>query len=914
MKQQLLFIVCLIFTQQALGIEKLSYRDYVAITTFDGLPSNTVGAITKDSLGFIWIGTKMGLSRFDGCEVQNYPALWGEDIWAIEEFNADTLLIGTVTGAKYFSRRTNIVTKIEIPSTITKAIKKIDHRRFMLCTEAGLYVVEDHIPRRILLDTGLSLSNHVNNIIREDENIFWFATEDGLGRIDTRSMTPVIYRMKENLQNSNFFICLTRINNHIYLGSFNKGLFCFDTTTKVFTKKEGFEYNLIMTIDAQNNHLFIGTNGQGLKTLSLSDGTIEVVSQREKSQKTITSNTITTFLYDNGIQWVGTQFGGVNYTPPSGGKFSYYTKNNFNSTDYRVRSFYMFPNGNKLIGTRTGLFHVEEKTGHIRHYSANNSSSNLRSNIIVFINRIGDKVFIGTYGGGVHIFDEKTLSLKDLAQEEPLLYGCIFRVVQDKTGNLWIASHNGIYHTTPNGHILKKYDTMNSILSTNATFYLYVDDMNRLWIGNKSELLLLDIATGKMQADCFGEPIRGEVNYIMEDSEKDIWVCTTKGLYRIGAGLNIKERFTTDNILPDNHTVCIQEGEPGIYWIATLKEMVHYNSNEKLCYTYQKQDGLCDLEFNNNVFVSNDSIIWWANEGGLINTPIKNPGTKQHFAAKPTITSYSVSAIKYDFPYTDTSKGIILPASNNNIHFCFSNMNYTLPYANVFEYKLEGYDKDWQQKTGVNEVQYTNLPGGNYIFKLQSPGSTQPAQMVTVRVGKSYVFAISLLLVAILITILILFYGYRIWKLKKRIASERTLFSSTLEQSQNKKPTLPQEKAQGMFNNLLAYMEEEKPYLNAKLSISDVAKHLECNETELSQLLNNHMHINFANFVNTYRVNEIKSRMTQENLSKYTLKALSEQCGLNSKTTFHRVFKNVTGMTPLEYCKKQNIIVEENQQ
>ena len=67
----------------------------------------------------------------------------------------------------------------------------------------------------------------------------------------------------------------------------------------------------------------------------------------------------------------------------------------------------MFPNGDKLIGTRTGLFFVREKTGEVRSYSLGNHSSSLRSDIVVFINRIQDNILIGTYGGGVHIFDEK---------------------------------------------------------------------------------------------------------------------------------------------------------------------------------------------------------------------------------------------------------------------------------------------------------------------------------------------------------------------------------------------------------------------------------------------------------------------------------------------------------------------------
>lgn len=79
------------------------------------------------------------------------------------------------------------------------------------------------------------------------------------------------------------------------MGSFNKGVFRFDMSDKKFTKVDGFEHNLIMTIEAQGNQLFVGTNGQGLKIMSLTDGSIEIASHKEKIRNTISSNTITSF-------------------------------------------------------------------------------------------------------------------------------------------------------------------------------------------------------------------------------------------------------------------------------------------------------------------------------------------------------------------------------------------------------------------------------------------------------------------------------------------------------------------------------------------------------------------------------------------------------------------------------------------
>ena len=912
MKLQFVLTLFICLAMQVLEAAAISVTDYYSITTSEGLPSNTIGAIKKDSSGFIWLGTGAGLCRFDGCEIKTYPVLAGDDIWSIEELDTDTLLIGTVSGFKYFSRKTNEVFVLDIPSTIVKAIKKIDDRRFLAGTEAGLFLVDKHTPRQILLDSGLSPCNHISSIIREDKDVYWFSTADGLGRIDVRTMKPVIYRMKDALSNTNFFICLTRIGNQIYLGSFNKGVFRFDMSDKKFTKVDGFEHNLIMTIEAQGNQLFVGTNGQGLKIMSLTDGSIEIASHKEKIRNTISSNTITSFLYYNGIQWVGTQFGGVSYTPSTKARFFCYSKNDFYTADYKVRSFYMFPDGNKLIGTRAGLFHVSEKDGTVRKYSLENHSSKLRSNIILFINKVDDKILIGTYGGGMHVFDEKTLQLGDLSEEEPFLYGCFFHFTQDKAGHLWIASQEGLYQSTADGHILKKYDTMNSLLTTNAVFYVYADSMDRLWIGTKFGLFLMDIKSGKLRTDCFGTPITDEVKCIIEDSHKDIWVCSRSGLYRIGEDLQVADHFTKENLLPDDQVMSILEDRQGNYWIATCEEVVKYTPSENKHCTYQMQNEIDDLDFNNAVVMFADSTVWWTNEGGLIYTSEKNISVTKKLAANPTITSCYVGDVEYDFPYMDQSRGIVLPESGNSIRFKLSNLDYSLPNANVYEYRLEGYDKDWIKQNGVNEVTYKDLPSGKYVFKLRVPdGDVMTEQQTVVVVRKSYSFLIGLFLVAVLIAILIVYFSSKIWKLKRRMTNERIILSTVKEQGKAKKTVLPEVKVNSLLDNLLSYMENEKPYLSAKLNISDVSMKLDCTEIELSQLLNNHLNVNFSNFINTYRVNEIKHRLNQDNLSKYTLKALSEQCGFSSKTTFYRVFKNVTGMTPLEYCKRENLVIAE---
>ena len=165
---------------------------------------------------------------------------------------------------------------------------------------------------------------------------------------------------------------------------------------------KGFEHNLVMTMDYHDGLLCVGTNGKGMKVLSLADGHMENFSYKEKKRYSIGCNTITSFLYDKGIWWIGTQFGGLNYTPLVGEKFSYYDWKDFYSTDYNIRSFCQLKSGNKLIGTRTGLFYISEKENRIKKFISEDESSPLRSDIILCIKELSNNsILISTYGGGV---------------------------------------------------------------------------------------------------------------------------------------------------------------------------------------------------------------------------------------------------------------------------------------------------------------------------------------------------------------------------------------------------------------------------------------------------------------------------------------------------------------------------------
>ncbi len=105
----------------------------------------------------------------------------------------------------------------------------------------------------------------------------------------------------------------------------------------------------------------------------------------------------------------------------------------------------------------------------------------------------------------------------------------------------------------------------------------------------------------------------------------------------------------------------------------------------------------------------------------------------------------------------------------------------------------------------------------------------------------------------------------------------------------------------------------KKPYLNEALSLSDLAEELEITDKKLSELLNQHLNNNFYNFINTYRVNEVKEKLTDKTNRKYTLLSIAYDCGFQSKTSFNRVFKQKTGMSPSKYRQLQDKKIETEQ-
>ena len=98
-------------------------------------------------------------------------------------------------------------------------------------------------------------------------------------------------------------------------------------------------------------------------------------------------------------------------------------------------------------------------------------------------------------------------------------------------------------------------------------------------------------------------------------------------------------------------------------------------------------------------------------------------------------------------------------------------------------------------------------------------------------------------------------------------------------------------------------MEVQKLYLNPTLTLSEFARFLKLNPKVVSQQINTGLNKSFNDFVNEYRVDEVKLRLNSSDLERLTILGIAYESGFNSKTTFNRIFKEFTGVAPRDFAK-----------
>lgn len=138
-------------------------------------------------------------------------------------------------------------------------------------------------------------------------------------------------------------------------------------------------------------------------------------------------------------------------------------------------------------------------------------------------------------------------------------------------------------------------------------------------------------------------------------------------------------------------------------------------------------------------------------------------------------------------------------------------------------------------------------------------------------------------------------------KMVKGESNEKDEPEKETESDKYEKSQLTKGDANQIVTSLSDLMKTEEPYKQNQLSLNDVAEKLNIPSHNLSQVLNVYLETNFYNYINKFRVEEVKRMLNNKKFEHYSLLGIAHEAGFNSKSAFNRIFKNVTGQTPTQY-------------
>jgi len=892
---------------------------FTSITTDNGLTNNTINVIYKDSMGFIWLGTQNGLNRFDGINIESYQDFNNETIFAICETDSENLWVGTNFGLKLLNRKTGHTQSIDLKESAIIRYFLFFNNTLYICSDKGLFIRKGNEIKKSEIEikqlTGIAIDNNGN---------YWMSSSDGLIFHNPANLETEKFLYSETTHVHNKFNCLSIINSDIIIGSENAGLLVFDGKTKSINRFMDIGNECVMNLNHDENYLYAGTNGSGMKIISLNDKTITTLDHDVDDPYSVSSNAVYSFLLDNGMYWIGTYLSGLNYISNSTDFFKIYSSpGKLNTQDLNVRSFWIgetqSENKCNLIGTRNGFYYISETV--FRKFSTGNTST-LKSNIILNIFPWKRLFLIGTYNSGLYVFNPQTMSLSEFSNDQLFKNNSFYDFTTDNEGCIWFATLSGVISYNVTSGIINNFTIDNSDLPDNFVFSILHDSKNRIWIGTSEGLCVYNPETKLISNNFLPHHPKIDfkmIRHISEDSSGNIWICSEKnGLLQIKNDLSFYNHYTDKNLLPDIYAINTIEDLYGYIWITTSKGVVRLDKKTGDYVMFSMNDGIPAPMFNPVVQIDDNGTIWWANEKGLLY--VLPSGELENTNNTPLVISGIYIGGKRIEPNSNSLKEnpefarkIIISPKDDTFSIRFTDLEYSYYKSGIYEYKLSGIDENWNLLIGQNHIVYSGLHPGNYELQIRKAGSLNPVKSIIIIKSRSYSLYLWFGMTIVIILIGIYLYRIQFIKFKNQENAVAGNLKKRTKESKYQSSRLEENKAISIQNTLLEYMEKGQPYLSSKLKLADVSTAIKYPQAEISQVLNLKLETNFADFINNYRVKHFIKKARKGALQHYTLAALSEECGFNSRSSFFHVFKKITGQTPAEFLKEAGILMEEEE-
>ncbi|MGL1889225.1 MAG: response regulator [Reichenbachiella sp.] len=739
---------------------------------------NTVSTILKDHKGFLWLGTRNGLNRYDGINIWQYhnikedsTSLPSNYIRVLFEDSDGILWIGSLGGGLVsYDRESNTFVRYEDESSISLkgetviSIHEDKNKNLWLGTEtSGLFSFNRStnllVQYRKNVDDPFSISgNNITGILNDGGDNLWITTwGGGLSLFNINTKRFIHYKhdpenpksLISNVVRSSFLSA----NGELWLGT-NRGLnkVVYDRSGKYIFEKVDIGYNgeedpfILSIIEDSSGRLWIGTENDGVCVLDIENGQSNWYGYDLTKEYSLGNNSIWSIYEDNsGIVWIGTFNKGLFKVDEKHRKFEKIQHHSYNEkslSNSSVSSFAEDKRGNVWVGTDGGgLNYWDRSKNTFSHFNKSNQPG-MADEVLSLMIDSKERLWVGCWQGGVMVKDVNSNKLKrisikhdfDLVQDKEN----VFSIIESKDGKIWFAVFRGglVSYDPKSGKFQSYgYDERNHDgINTDKVRLVYEDSKGNIWVGTEGTGINLVVpgrkgSTFKKYLFNPGKENSLSNNMILsfhETADGKLWVGTSGGLNEFDPVTEEFKNYGFDHGFPDEVIYAIEEDAAGLLWLSTDKGIIRFDRDTQSIRIFDLSNGLQSLEFfKQSSFKSQTGELLFGGVDGfnLIHPKdiVDNNDEPQVYLVDFKISNESVmpgeeSVLKSNIMDAEV---IELRYYENDFSFEFSQLNYAQSKSNLYAYQLVKYDSKWQEAGSRREAYYTNVPPGTYTFKVR---------------------------------------------------------------------------------------------------------------------------------------------------------------------------------------------------